>query len=81
MSKRNPFNLYNPVDPYSDICNVAFSAYAKHSQELEDIIDEIAHGNFEITLDDDFSDSDLDYIEEQLMDRYGIDAELSIGQR
>lgn len=75
---RNPFNLYNPVDPDNDMCNVAFSAYAKHSQEMEDIIDQIAEGDLTIELDDDFSDEELRYMEQRLWDEYKVVAHLSI---
>ena len=75
---RNPFNLYNPVDPDNDICNVAFSAYAKHTQEIEDIIDKIAEGDLTIELDDDFSDEELRYMEQRLWDEYKVVAHLSI---
>ena len=49
-----------------------FMAYAKHEQEKEDIIKEIieryhnGEENIDIRLDDDFSDSDLDYIREEV---------------
>jgi hypothetical protein len=52
-----------------------FMAYAKHEQEKEDIIKEIIerylNGEKEINirLDDDFSDSDLDYIREEVRKR------------
>ena len=52
-----------------------FMAYAKHEQEKEDIIKEIIeryhNGEKEINirLDDDFSDSDLDYIREEVRRR------------
>lgn len=52
-----------------------FMAYAKHEQEKEDIIKEIIeryHNGEEdmvIRLDDDFSNSDLDYIREEVKRR------------
>jgi hypothetical protein len=52
-----------------------FMAYAKHEQEKEDIIKEIieryhnGEENIDIRLDDDFSDSDLDYIREEVRKR------------
>ena len=50
-------------------------AYAKHEQEKEDIIKEIiecyhnGEEEIDIRLDDDFSDSDLDYIREEVRKR------------
>jgi hypothetical protein len=52
-----------------------FMAYAKHEQEKEDIIKEIieryhnGEEEIDIRLDDDFSDSDLDYIREEVRKR------------
>ena len=52
-----------------------FMAYAKHEQEKEDIIKEIIeryHNGEEdmvIRLDDDFSNSELDYIREEVKRR------------
>lgn len=58
--------------------NVAFSVYAKHSQECEDIINLIVKkamrgeaGSFTIDLDDDFSDEDIAYIEAEIERRIG----------
>ena len=52
-----------------------FMAYAKHELEKEDIIKEIieryhkGEEEIDIRLDDDFSDSDLDYIREEVRKR------------
>lgn len=52
-----------------------FMAYAKHEQEKEDIIKEIieryhnGEEEIDIRLDDDFSDSDLEYIREEVRKR------------
>ena len=52
--------------------NRAFSAYAKHQQELDDIvqasIQKILSGesNFTFEVDDDFSEGDLAYIEKEI---------------
>ena len=52
-----------------EVENVAFSAYAKHTQETEDIIKTIiaayhnGETNFSLEVDDDFSQGDLEYIE------------------
>lgn len=52
--------------------NRAFSPYAKHTQEVEDIIDALVQadaGNYTIDVDDDLSQSDLDYIKSEVMRR------------
>lgn len=52
--------------------NRAFSPYAKHTQEMEDIIDALVQadaGNYTIDVDDDLSQSDLDYIKSEVMRR------------
>lgn len=72
---RNPFNLYNPGCEH-EICDVAFSAYAMHQQELEDIVTQVleraARGetNFSLDLDYDLTDADLAYIEEAIQARF-----------
>ena len=58
-----------------EVENVAFSAYAKHTQETEDIIKTIiaayhnGETNFSLELDDDFSQGDLEYIEREVKRR------------
>ena len=52
--------------------NRVFSPYAKHTQEVEDIIDALVQadaGNYTIDVDDDLSQSDLDYIKSEVMRR------------
>ena len=57
--------------------NRAFSPYAKHEQEKEDVIQEIIRqyncGNYQFTidLDDDFSESDAAYIQSEVQRRLG----------
>lgn len=79
-SDRCAFDLWAPVDD-PDGCaieNRAFSPYAKHSQEVEDVINmAIANfnaGNYSMSfeLDDDFSESDLEYIENEIQRRLGF---------
>lgn len=59
--------------------DVPFSAYAKHTQELEDAINEIIRqfheGNYSFSLnfDDDISDDDVAYIQAAVEDRIGVD--------
>lgn len=85
-SDRCLFDLWSPVDdtihhsfsgpgfPHATE-NRAFSPYAKHTQEIEDIIDMIVDRyncgdmNFDIDLDDDLSQDDLDYISEKVKER------------
>lgn len=78
------FDLWSPRDdqgvwhPHSKpgfptaVENRAFSSYAKHTQEIEDIIDALVYadaGNYTIDVDDDLSQSDLDYIKSEVMRR------------
>lgn len=56
--------MFNSNDP--------FWPYAKHTQEVEDIIDALANaapGHYTIDIDDDFSDEDLAYIKAQVEER------------
>lgn len=67
-------DLWSPVDDPNGCAveNRAFSPYAKHTQEVEDIIDALVHadaGNYTIDVDDDLSQSDLDYIKSEVMRR------------
>ena len=83
------FDLWSPVDknewhphqleildhhPATE--NRAFSAYAMHQQELEDIITEVlehaARGetNFSLDIDYDLTDADLAYIKEAIQARF-----------
>lgn len=69
-----PFDLWASGER-TKIENVAFSAYAKHEQEKEDVIQMIlaaaARGetNLSIQLDDCFSESDVEYIKEEVYRR------------
>lgn len=76
MMSRNPFNLWNP-GVESEVLDVAFSAYAKHKQECDDVIEMILNGGTSFQLDDDFDESDLEYISNRLKE-YGIYANLSL---
>ena len=59
--------------------DVPFSAYAKHTQELEDAVNKIIRqfheGNYSFSLnfDDDISDDDVAYIRAAVEDRIGVD--------
>ena len=69
-----PFDLWAP-DRHTKINNVAFSAYAVHEQEKADIVEAIlaraAEGdyNFNIDVNDDFSDEDLEEIKTEVLRR------------
>ena len=66
-----PFDIWSPVKTNNAVENRAFSPYCKHTQECEDIVQSIRRGIYSFELDDDFSQSDLDYIKKRLKD-YGI---------
>ena len=59
--------------------DLPFSAYAKHTQELEDAVEEIVRqfnaGNYSFSLnfDDDISDDDVAYIRAAIESRIGVD--------
>ena len=65
--------------PYrTAIENRAFSPYAKHTQEIEDIIEMIGSGyTGGIECDDDMSADDMRYIENEVQRRYGMNVNLS----
>lgn len=69
-----PFDLWAP-DERIKAENVAFSVYSKHEQEKEDVIQmiltAIENGDTEmsIQLDDCFSESDVEYIKEEVYRR------------
>ena len=74
------FDLWAPKpDTWGEnaIENRAFSAYAFHSQEIEDVISMIGNGATSISCDTDMSESDMRYIENEVQKRYGIDIHLS----
>ena len=71
------FDIWGPVPNSSAIENRAFSAFCKHSSERDEIVERIAAGDVNITLDDDFSENDLRHIENKLQNEYGIYADLS----
>lgn len=72
------YGVWEDTPYHTAIENRAFSPYAKHSQEVEDVIQMIANGySGGIETDDDFSEGDMRYIENELYNRYGIEAHLS----
>ena len=58
--------------------NRAFSPFCKHMQECDDVVAAIVRGETSFTLDDDFNQSDLDYINHRLSNEYGIYANLTL---
>ena len=60
------------IIPHNVIENRAFSPYAKHQQELDDIVQVSiqkflsGESNFTLEVDDDFSEGDLAYIEKEI---------------
>ena len=72
------FDIGSPYPGAGALENRAFSAFCKHSTECDEIVERIAAGDINITLDDDFSESDLSYIKNKLKEKYGIYADLSI---
>lgn len=64
--------------PWYSSDNVPFSAYAKHTQEVEDVIKMIGSGyTGGIECDDDMSAGDTRYIEQEVQKRYGISVNLT----
>ena len=70
------FDLWAPWGN-SAVENRAFSAYAKHSQEVEDVIKQFGFGTMSIDCDDEMSDADIHYIKDEVKRRYGIDVDFS----
>lgn len=60
------FDLWSPVVDDCAAENRAFSAYAFHTSEIENIIDKICAGETEITVSSFLSQSDLDYIKSEV---------------
>ena len=78
-SNRCAFDLWSPVNGANVIENRAFSAYAYHTQRLMDIADAIGQGRrTDISVSDDFTSDDLRYIEQVLLDKYGLVANLTL---
>jgi len=74
------FDLWSPNPTRwgnNAIENRAFSPFAKHQTELDEIVEMIATGSTSFELDDDFGPSDLEYIQNELEKR-GIYANLSL---
>ena len=70
--------VFEYVERIQEKEDVAFSVYAKHTQEREDVInyivEQIQSGvgeSFTIDLDDDFCESDVEYIRKEVFRRLG----------
>ena len=77
---RNQFGygIWEDTPYHTAIENRAFSPYAKHTQEVEDVISMIGNGYLgDIQCDDDMSAGDMAYIENEVAKRYGIDISLT----
>ena len=67
------YGIWENTPYHTAIENRAFSPYAKHTQEVEDIIEMIGNGQLgQIECDDDMSESDMRYIENEVEKRYGF---------
>ena len=71
------YGVWEDTPFHTAIENRAFSPFCKHQQECEDIINMIKNGYTSFSLDDDFDESDLEYINNKLL-KAGIVANLSL---
>ena len=72
------YGVWEDTSYHCAIDNRAFSPYAKHTQEVEDVIKMIGSGyTGGIECDDDMSADDMRYIENEVHRRYGINVNLS----
>lgn len=44
--------------------------YAKHAQEIENVINGICEGQTSFNVDDEFTDSEIEYIQHEVQKRY-----------
>lgn len=58
--------LRNPYDPSCGPCNVAFTAYAAHTEYLNSIVNRILAGETDITVSDSVSELDLQWIQREV---------------
>lgn len=76
--RRCGLNLWAPALNSSYKEDVAFSVYAKHTQEIEDVIAAVVEAglrgetNLTIEVDDDLSEADLEYIKQEAFRRCGV---------
>jgi len=76
-SVQKGYGVWEDTPYHTAIENRAFSTYAYHTQEVEDVIEMISNGATAIQCDTDMSDSDMRYIENEVQRRYGIGINLS----
>ena len=73
------YGVWEDTPYHTAVENRAFSAYAYHTQWLNEIADAIGNGRrSNITVSDDFTSDDLRYIEQVLLDKYGLVANLTL---
>lgn len=76
--EQHGYGVWEDTPYHTAIENRAFSPYAKHTQEVEDIISMIGNGyTGGIECDDDMSAGDMRYIEQEVQKRYGISVNLT----
>jgi hypothetical protein len=63
--------IRNPYNPECGLCNVAFTAYAAHTEYLNSIVKRILAGEVDITVSDSVTESDLRWIEQEVEKRLG----------
>lgn len=56
--------------------NRAFSSYAMHTQEVEDVIEMIGEGETSI-INCDLTPNEIRYIEDEVHERYGLEVQLT----
>ena len=71
------YGVWEDTPYHTAVENRAFSPYAQHSQDVEDVIKLIGSGVLAIECETDMSQSDLDYIKKEVRRRYGLEANLS----
>ena len=58
--------------------DIAFGAWVFHQIQLDAIVDGIANGQESISVSDDFSQEDVEYIQKELLRKYRLDADISL---
>lgn len=76
-SVQEGYGVWEDTPYHTAVENRAFSPYAVHMQQLDDIAASIAAGEENLSVSDDLTSDDLRYIEDQLSTRYGIEATLN----
>ena len=71
------YGVWEDTPYHTAIENRAFSAYALHTQELEDIIELIGNGATDIECDDNLTTLDKQYIKDEVFERYGVEVDFT----